>query len=391
MTNSTRFRYIALLVVINIFFLIAYGCKQRIDNDIKLDDIKDYVESHRGNIDSVTEPSILVQAILEELEHREMVETSAGFGVFEEVEGQYRGPNPPSEPFQVQNAYELGRNQDNFLFQSSTIDLVKKLMELTDNRHEFYMVSDLKTKSFFRGVAVAIPRNSIHSNILTSERLKNKLWPIKGKLEKSCGFQFADQKVIADFTAFAVGKRYLLTTIHEMSKRQLKSDYYYLFDAFLNNENDEVEINRDNLYRCLSVIKSDYNKGEGVDYALLRLNKRIPEDRILEVDLEFNPEKGEDVYTIGSSEGLALKYVPDGYYLGNYTPNQMNLKLNVFKGNSGGPLFSGDKVVGMITSGRNNGQQFGSCVIHGCMPNGCSGEFAMYLSSIPDLKKYLKD
>ena len=65
--------------------------------------------------------------------------------------------------------------------------------------------------------------------------------------------------------------------------------------------------------------------------------------------------------------------------------------MNIFRGNSGSPLFKDNKVVAMITSGQDNTELDNECIVEGCLPIGCSGEYALKLSSIPEVMELSED
>ncbi len=265
----------------------------------------------------------------------------------------------------------------------------------SDNRKDYYMVNKVEVRNNFDGVAVVMFDNQIRDNgLFKSRQLSEKIFEIGDKYFNGCSTnKFKNQFELAKCTAFAISKWHLVTAGHEINPKNFKN-YVFVFEMQIEEQGKFPEkIKSENIYKPVRIEEYKYQKETGLDYAIIRVNKPIPENRILKYDNLFGYQSMQRLYTIGASEGLPLKYTPDGFMDYAVNENLISTDINAFEGNSGSPVFNiNDKVVGMIIAGqvRYFLDNENMCVSpNSCLQYECAEEHILKLGSIP-LEKYLK-
>ncbi|MDT0606098.1 S1 family peptidase [Croceitalea rosinachiae] len=268
-------------------------------------------------------------------------------------------------------------------------ELVDFLYERIENRQDYYLINKPKVLKNFMGVAQAIPKHKLVGNTLKGARYDERVFYEEGSIYKGCAQHFHNQYCVADFSAFAISKNQLLTVSHGKTKKEL-SEYKYVFDMFIRAKDSENNIiEKENTYQALSIDMNVYDTVNRIDFAVITVDKNIPEERILNFNQDVTIPLKSRMYSIGASEGLPLKYSPDGMYINNLNEFVMNTSLNVYGGNSGAPVFNeAHEVVGMVLKGQPKNTVLQSCVISTCF-EGCPGEYILNLNKVDELRQFI--
>lgn len=172
-------------------------------------------------------------------------------------------------------------------------------------------------------------------------------------LQNLCpGDRFKDNKILGGCSAFLVGKDILVTAGHcnPDYKTNRCDDEGWLFNHNSNVTGDRYPIKNRDIYKCAEVL--DFKHAEGVDYAVVRL------DRPVAGATPFVPNLGNDVYqkdalaVLGYPLGLPFTYTPGGNVidfdrthmrtdLDGYTKNSGSVVLNLRTGRAEGILTNG--------------------------------------------------
>jgi hypothetical protein len=141
-------------------------------------------------------------------------------------------------------------------------------------------------------------------------------------------------------------------------------------------------INNREIYNGVAIIGRQENDS-GPDWALVRINRRVTNHRILPVRRSGRIGNGQGVYVIGHPVGLPTKFA-NGAFVRNNQPNAYNqpnsyfvANLDTYGGNSGSPVFNSDThiVEGVLVRGETDFVFQGSCRISlVCPDTGCQGE-----------------
>ena len=113
----------------------------------------------------------------------------------------------------------------------------------------------------------------------------------------------------------------------------------------------------DQVYTCSKVKRPRLNWSlNNPDMVIITLDRKVKHYYQLTIDNERQVDKGDNIFTIGSPLGLALKFSGNAK-ITKHTRNHCLSNLDTFQGNSGSPVFSKrtGNVIGMVVSG---GQDF---------------------------------
>jgi len=287
----------------------------------------------------------------------------------------------------------VGRGPASFVDFSifSTEQLLAYLEEYkrVDNRKDYYMVTKSEVRNNFKGIAVAMFAKQVKDNgSFKSRQLSEKVFQYGSRNFNGCSTnRFNNQFEFAKCTAFAISKWHLVTAGHEINPKNFKN-YVFAFDMYVSEQGKLPEkIESENMFKPIRIEKHKYDKETGLDYTILRVNKPIPENRILRFSSSIDYDNMQRLYTIGSSEGLPLKYAADGFIDYQVNDNLVSTDLNAFEGNSGSPVFNeNNKIIGMIIAGQSRYflDNENQCVIpNSCLQYECAEEHVLKHDKVP--------
>jgi hypothetical protein len=137
------------------------------------------------------------------------------------------------------------------------------------------------------------------------------------------------------------------------------------------------------------------NEATGVDFALVRLDRTIPNHLPLVLDLDGGVKKGTVVYVLGYPLGLPLKLADGALVSSVLDAGYFVANLDTFGGNSGSPVFnaSTNQVEGILVRGGADFRAVGSCnraFVCPEMPDStvsCGGEASTSINQLNDSLK----
>lgn len=170
-------------------------------------------------------------------------------------------------------------------------------------------------------------------------------------------------------TGFLIGDDLLLTAGHcmvnhgrvERTRTAFCEDFVWLFDY---SANSDGQINLGNrtqqeIAECAEVIEAVFEVSVdpisrrptfGEDYAIIRLQRKLPERARFELNTNFRPD-AQPLYALGYPLGLPLKFAW-GRFLKILEDGKIRTNIDIQEGNSGSPVFGRDgKVVGIHVNG----------------------------------------
>ncbi len=131
------------------------------------------------------------------------------------------------------------------------------------------------------------------------------------------------------------------------------------------------------VYRCFSVVKSTVSRTDGVDFALVRLDR--PVRGVEPLTLRTSPGTapvGAELAVIGHPTGLPTKLAANAF-VREVQPGYLVANLDTFGGNSGSAVFNAKtgEVEGILVRGETDFSYQGDCrVSNVCPDGGCRGE-----------------
>lgn len=262
-------------------------------------------------------------------------------------------------------------------------------------------VFDTAKTAFGESVLHMVSRSRLPATILTrkintirfdSKKLAvNKLFKI---CENARRWQYDDNIVFSECTAFAISDDLVVTAGHCLNERNFRNYLFML--GFTDDPVGSIAIDSANVYEPVEYIDGIADTDHGIDYALVRVHKKIPKEKILSCSLDTAFTGADKFYMAGHPMGTYTKISLDGSLLENANANYFVLSIDAFAGNSGSPVLNEreNKVNGVLISGNadliidEDCKEFVFCAQNAR----CSGERVFRMASMfkrPKVKAYL--
>ena len=217
-----------------------------------------------------------------------------------------------------------------------------------DDRREV-MEAPRNIQELARSVAGKVPRASLRKTgdgwLLESKRLGEKYCP---------DIRFAEQYTGPQCTGFLSAAGTLVTAGHCVKDEGDCSGFVWVFDFQLTAAGDSgyLRIPAENAYSCKRVVARETRPFDGVDFAVLELDRPAAERRPLDLDMAGTPLPGRALFVIGHPSGLPMK-AAEGGHVQQSGPYSFTADLDTFHGNSGSPVFDAmtGEVLGILSAG----------------------------------------
>lgn len=222
----------------------------------------------------------------------------------------------------------------------------------SDNRAE--AKDKWEYKDYSRATATAIKIKYINGNKVKAVTNREALKANYGDYPME-GIRFLDQPRPGFCTGFLIAPDVIVTAGHCINDKTQLSEAAWVFDftndAPYNPSTKEVTINSSNVYRGVEILDSKYTGIGKEDYCFIRLDRptgRKPYKFRTGGSISFS----DMVVSIGSPSGLPLKVSDSGRVINNNIsgmPQAFMNNLDLFGGNSGGPIFNKNGFIEGIT------------------------------------------
>ena len=164
--------------------------------------------------------------------------------------------------------------------------------------------------------------------------------------------RFYSQTSSAFCSGFLVAPDIMATAGHCLTNESYCETAVWVFNYKLKAEKDSsVNVSKDDVYRCKSILKKDFGTNSRNDYALIKLDRKVEGHSPVKIAQE-DPEIGEPLVMIGHPSGLPQK-IDDGGFVRSRTLKGFKANLDAFQINSGSAVFSSKsgELVGILVSG----------------------------------------
>lgn len=138
------------------------------------------------------------------------------------------------------------------------------------------------------------------------------------------------------------------------------------------------------VYNCQNIIAQKNSPSKGIDYAIIQLDRAVPNVQPVVIAKEITQKKGEPLLSLSYPLGLPLKKDLGHVLEDNPDKNLFKVAVDTFSGSSGSPLFNSQgELVGILSMGMEDileddiyrVQKEGGCVNFNRCANGvCFGE-----------------
>lgn len=161
-------------------------------------------------------------------------------------------------------------------------------------------------------------------------------------LDKVCKEErFVKQQTGANCTGFLVAPNIMVTAGHCLKGGVSEcADFQWAFDyKYTSSSLGKIEFNKSQLVRCSKVLDYVYTE-DGLDFAILELEREMTDRRPLDFRKEGRIESQELLSVIGFPAGLPMKFTINSNIRDNSQDDQIILDSDTFFGNSGSPVLN---------------------------------------------------
>lgn len=262
---------------------------------------------------------------------------------------------------------------------------IDKVIYGVDNRLDQYEVVDQNKLDLQKSTLAMIPKSKLKENGQDTYRTSD------SKIQLCDGQRFNQQVDVADCSGFLVEKnnrQYVVTAGHCMTSKTDCTDNYWVFDyAKTSPQDDARTIKSSNVYTCKRIVAQKLGRSNGMDFAVIELDRQAEDRKPLEYRRTNDIQVGEGVFVIGHPSGLPSK-VSDGAFVRKANDfYSFTTNLDTFSGNSGSAVFN--EATGLVEGILVRGDEDyiynsrGDCYeVNHCKMDGCGGEDVFRINRI---------
>lgn len=168
------------------------------------------------------------------------------------------------------------------------------------------------------------------------------------------GERFAEQPIGAFCSGTLVGEDIIMTAGHCVLDEAKCAATKFAFGYSLKKAGDYPQtVPAEDVYGCSGIIKRDldmnpgffasvFNGGPGPDFALIKLDRKVPGRKPLPIHRKAKPAKGDKLFVIGHPVGLPVKVAGSASVRDAGPKYFFKADLDTFGGNSGSAVFNAD-------------------------------------------------
>lgn len=214
--------------------------------------------------------------------------------------------------------------------------------------------------------------------------------------------RFSDQITAADCSGFLIAEDVIATAGHCVKTVKDCEDTHWVFGFEMNKDSKTettskfivtMDVPSSDVYSCKNIITQKLDDRKKLDYALIRLDRKVEGRDPLKVRTSGKLKKKVPLLVIGNPSGLPTK-VADNASVKSVDKTVFYSNLDAFGGNSGSAVFNAEteEVEGILVAGRKD-YVFNSvlkCQVPTKYDQDDGSEKATKITVIPELKDILK-
>ena len=248
-----------------------------------------------------------------------------------------------------------------------------------DDRRDLYQLDETGWQELASATALLVDRSSVRS--IDDDKSVYRLVTEKaGKRRNLCPRErFWEQPSVAgnSCSGFLVGEDVLVSAAHCFLDTGACKATAVVFDyAYHRDDADPTRLSHSNVYYCKEILARVYEISEGLDFAVVRLDRAVQGRKTLTLRTQGEVAKGEDVTVIGHPLGLPTKLSHGKIRLAR-DKDYFVINADLWEGSSGSPVFDVRTgiVNGLVARGEQDFVVKGNCQISKvCAPDKCDGE-----------------
>lgn len=263
----------------------------------------------------------------------------------------------------------------------------EKVVYGDDDRVDVFASTNSMYVELSKSTAAMISKSSIRKNMNGEVTIKGRSLQDRGMCATE---RFAKQKSAANCSGFLVGENLLVTAGHCIKDQSSCNSYRWVFDYKVEHENQfDFTVPATSVYSCKRIIKTVLDRSTMDDYALIELDKKVTDRRVLDFRTSGKPALGDKLVVIGHPSGLPTK-IADGANVRALKGTYFSANLDTYGGNSGSAVFNADTGVieGILVRGATDyvyDSNQGCRVTNVIANNGGRGEDVTYITNIKEL------
>ena len=271
----------------------------------------------------------------------------------------------------------------------SPIKIEPRVIYGTDDRMEVFECSDNLMKELSLSTAAQIHISNI------TEEAEN--YTINQKTLAQDGIckseRFSNQPITADCSGFLIAPDKLVTAGHCITGLSDCNKYKWVFD-YANRESivKKFSFSKDQVFKCTSIIERKKDEISKTDYAVVKLNRRVPGRSPLKFRQEGKISNDAVLTVIGHPSGLPLKITSVADMRDNTNDIFFVIGSDTFNGNSGSPVV--DSMTGIVEGILVRGDEDFTTTETRCLKtvvrdqNGGRGEDVVRMTAIKTLQRH---
>ena len=176
-----------------------------------------------------------------------------------------------------------------------------------DDRRDLHQVNDVRWQKLARATALLVERRHLqHLQDSGSYRLHSE--PVGEKYGLCRHEAFWQQPSAGYCSGFLVGADVLVTAAHCLREAGACAKLAVVFGySYRGNGSDPAQLSPDNVYFCKGVLARVYEIADGLDFAVLRLDRAVQERLVLPLRAKGKVTRGEKMTVVGHPLGLPTK------------------------------------------------------------------------------------
>lgn len=278
-----------------------------------------------------------------------------------------------------------------------------KIIYGDDNRQDAYSVKNPLYLKLAKSTAVQVGLRNVSINLNLQVVLNGGY--LTEEMNLCATEPFTDQLSVGRCSGFLVGEDILVTAGHCAQTQAECENNAWVFDYKITDPSDldiNTKVDPRNVYLCKKLVGQALDEETKMDYAVIKLDRKVVGRSPLKIRREGKLKKGEKLVVIGYPSGLPMKIADGAKVKRTNNPVYFKTNLDTYGGNSGSAVFNVKTgvVEGILVRGGKDyvyDAKLGCAVSNKCTNSllfsdtligkitGCTGEEVTRITAVPGI------